>query len=399
MGGSTPVIAAQQRGFRRSYLRASLSAGMHHHSLKFGGDAYYAPVGEALQYQITNPGDFDNETPLTFRFSDHRLDREQSLFAQDTMRYGNLTVSAGLRFDHYSLVVNANASSPRTGIAWYWPKADLLFRFSYDRVFITPAMENLLLASSPQVDVVDPNVLRVPVQPSRGNFYEAGFSKGISGKMRLDASFYRRTFNNFADDDVFLNTGISFPISFDSALIQGVDVKLNLPQWRNWSGFLSYSNLAGTAALPVVGGLFLGDEALGAIGAKGSFPVTQDQRNTARAYLRRQVHPRFWISTVAQYGSGLPSEADSGDISSLIGQYGPQIIARVNFGAGRVRPNFSPDASAGVDISKRESRSLAFQISGQNLTDRLNVINFAGLFSGTAIAPPRSVNASLRYEF
>jgi hypothetical protein len=71
-----------------------------------------------------------------------------------------------------------------------------------------PAMENLLLSSSSEVDVVDPHVARIPVQPSRGNFYEAGFSKGISGKMRSNASFYRRTFNNYADDDVFLNTGV-----------------------------------------------------------------------------------------------------------------------------------------------------------------------------------------------
>lgn len=394
---ATPIIAAQQRGFRRSYLRAALSANKSHHDLKFGGDAYYAPVTEALQYQITDPSFFDDGTPLTFNFNDRRLDREQSLFAQDTMRYGNFTLSAGLRYDHYSLVVKANAWSPRTGIAWYWPKADLLFRFSFDRVFITPAMENLLLSSSPQVDVVDPDVLRIPVQPSRGNFYEAGFSKGIFGKMRLDTSFYKRTFNNYADDDVFLNTGISFPISFHSADIKGIDVKLDLPKWRGFSGFLSYSNMIGTARLPAVGGLFLGD--LGEISGTGSFPVSQDQRNTARARLRYQVHPRIWIATTAQYGSGLPSEADSGDILSLIQQYGQQIVDKVNFSAGRVRPNFSFDASLGVDVWKREHRALTFQITAQNLTDRLNVINFAGLFSGTAIAPPRSVDAKLRYNF
>ena len=33
------------------------------------------------------------------------------------------------------LVVNANAWSPRTGPCGVWPKADLLFRFFYDRVF------------------------------------------------------------------------------------------------------------------------------------------------------------------------------------------------------------------------------------------------------------------------
>lgn len=394
---STPIIAAQQRGFRRSYLKVSVSATKRRHDLKFGGDAYYAPVSEALQYLITDRTYFDAGTPLAFNFYDHKLDREQSLFAQDTLRYGNLTLTAGLRYDHYSLVVRANAWSPRTGIAWYWPKADALFRFSYDRVFITPAMENLLLSSSPQVDVVDPTILRIPVQPSHGNFYEAGFSKGILGKVRLDASFYRRTFKNYADDDVFLNTGIDFPISFRSADIKGIDVKLDLPRWRGFSGFLSYSNLIGTAELPAVGGLFLGD--LGAINATGTFAITQDQRNTARARVRYQVHSRVWIAAMAQYSSGLPSEADSSDIPSLIQQYGRQIVDKVNFSAKRIRPNFSFDASLGLDVWRRESRAVTLQISGQNLTDRLNVINFAGLFSGTAIAPPRSIDARLRYEF
>ena len=162
-------------------------------------------------------------------------------------------------------------------------------------------------------------------------------------------------------------------------------------------GFLSYSNMIGIAQLPAIGGLFLGD--LGDVGATGSFPISQDQRNSVRARVRYQVHPRFWIATIAQYGSGLPSEADSSDIPSLIQQYGQQIVDKVNFSAGRVRPNFSFDASLRVDVWKRESRAVTFQISGQNLTDRLNVINFAGLFSGTAIAPSRSVNARLRYDF
>jgi hypothetical protein len=34
-----------------------------------------------------------------------------------------------------------------------------------------------------------------------------------------------------------------------------------------------------------------------------------------------------------------------------------------------------------------------------NLTNRLNVINFAGLFSGTAIAAPRSFSLRLTTEF
>jgi len=39
------------------------------------------------------------------------------------------------------------------------------------------------------------------------------------------------------------------------------------------------------------------------------------------------------------------------------------------------------------------------QIEVRNLTNRFDVINFAGLFSGTAIAAPRSAAVRLRYDF
>lgn len=222
---ATPIIVAQQRGFRRSYLNAGVSVQKHRHDIKFGGDAIYAPVTEALQYRITGTSFFDGRTPLTFDFFDYRLDRERALWAQDAMRFGNFTVSTGLRWDHYSLVVHQHAFSPRLGFAYYVRPTGTVFRFSYDRVFQTPAAENLLLSSSPQVDQLHSQVLRIAVQPSRGNYLETGFSQNIFSKARLDVSFYRRSFVNFADDDVFLNTGISFPITFSSAQLRGVDVK------------------------------------------------------------------------------------------------------------------------------------------------------------------------------
>jgi outer membrane cobalamin receptor len=398
---SSPIIAFQQRGFRRTYLASNLAAHKGRHEIKIGGDAYYAPVTEALQYHITKPSYFDTGTPQNFDFFDHAIDREQSLFAQDTMHFGNLTLSTGLRWDHYAVLVKDNAWSPRLGAAWYWPKGDIVLHVSYDRAFLTPALENLLLASSPQVDSLDPLVLRVPVKPSKGNFYEAGFTKGIAGKLRLDGTVYRRTFRNFADDDVFLNTGISFPIAFHNAQVHGVDVKLDLPRWGAFSGFLSYSNMAGTAQLPVTGGLFLGDSAQGVLGGRNTFPISQDQRNTARARLRNQLHPRVWMALTAEYGSGLPTDLNPNeiDISSLVTQYGQPIVDKVNFSAGRVHPNFSLSASLGAELWKREKQNLRLQAEGENLTDRLNLINFEGLFSGTAVAPPRSGSLRLQYSF
>src|SRR5207245_8113017 len=127
-------------------------------------------------------------------------------FVQDLIHVGNWTASLGLRWDHYQLLANQNALSPRLGVARYFPEAGLIVHLSYDRVFQTPAFENILLASSPEVVTLNPNVLRLAVEPSHGNYYEVGATKAFGDKLKLDVNYFRRYVNNFADDDQLLNT-------------------------------------------------------------------------------------------------------------------------------------------------------------------------------------------------
>ena len=395
---ATPILAVQDRGFREGYAKATISAHLGRHELKAGVESDFGSVREALGYQITDPNAFDPDTPPLFQFADRRQDREQALFVQDLVRLGNWTISAGLRWDHYRLITDESAVSPRLGLAWYWRAADLVLRASYDRVFQTPAFENLLLASSPAVASLNDNVLRLPVRPSLGNFYEAGFTKGLFGKLRIDGNFFRRAVDNFADDDVLLNTGVSFPIAFRKAEIHGVEAKVELPRWGPLSGSIGYTNMLGVGYLPVVGGLFLGGDANTLPGSVSRFPITQDQRNTARGRLRYQVVPRAWMALGSSYGSGLPVEF-GGSQQDAIAQYGQRIVDRLNFDRGRVRPSFSLDLSAGADLLKNDKRTVRLQGDMQNLTNRLNVIDFAGLFSGTAIAAPRSYTLRLSAEF
>ncbi len=395
---STPIIAAQQRNFRELYVKGNIS--VHHgiHEFKAGADLDYASIHEQFSDTITDPSQFDPDTPTHFNFSGHGLDREQALYVQDLMRLGRWTLSAGLRWDHYSLVVDRNAFSPRLGIAWYWPRADLVFHGSYDRVFQTPAAENLLLASSAAVASLNPEVLRLPVEPSHGNFYEAGIAKGFLGKVKLDVNSYYRTFDNYADDDLLLNTGVSFPIAFRRGTIYGTEAKLDLPTWGRLSGQLSYSNMVGFGYTPVTGGLFLGDDASNALANTGRFPISQDQRNTVSTRFRYQVVSRAWVAFGGAYGSGLPTEFD-GTIQDAIQQFGQQIVDRVDFARGRVRPSLSLGASLGTDLIRREHLLVHLQADIQNFNNRLNLINFAGLFSGTGVGPPRSYGLRLGIEF
>ncbi|HXM92127.1 MAG TPA: TonB-dependent receptor, partial [Candidatus Dormibacteraeota bacterium] len=397
---ATPVIVSQSRGYREGYARADLVGHKGHHNWKTGVDSLFTPVHEALSYTITDPTQFDPATQQQFQFADHRWDIEPSAYVQDELHLGNWNVSAGLRFDHYGFVVHESAWSPRLGVSRYVSSLNLLLHASYDRVFQTPAMENLLLASSAQLNAIDPIVLRLPVRPARGNYYEVGATKSVSGKLRIEANIFRRDFHNYPDDDTLLDTGVSFPIAFSHARIFGEELRLEVPEWGRFSGYLSYSNQSGIGSGPITGGLFLGSSAVGALTDASQFAVSQDQRNTARARVRFQAEKRVWVATSAQYGSGLPATLSSTETQGfLLAQYGSAIVDRVNFDRQRTRPTFSLDIAAGAQLYRKELRSAALQIQVSNVTGRVNLLNFASLFSGTAVSIPQSISGGLKLTF
>ena len=400
-GLATPVVISQQRGFRQGYGRLTLAGSHGAHDWKIGADAIFNPVHEAVQYAITNPALFDPGTAQRFNFADHRTDVEPAVFAQDTMHWKNWNVSLGARYDHYHFLLDQSAWSPRVAVSRYFSRTGVLVHVTYDRVFQTPALENLLLASSSQLDAVSPLVVRLPVQPARANYYELGVTKGFRGQVRLDANLFRRDFRNYSDDDTLLNTGISFPIADANARIEGVEGKLTLPRWGRFSGSISYANQLGVGQGPITGGLLIGSEAVAGAPDNSRFWVSQDQRNTAHGRLRFEATSRLWLATETSYGSGLPVELDTGDTdySFLLAQYGPAILGQVDFARQRVQPSYSIDGGAGLDVYKKEGRKVSLQLQGSNLTNHLNVINFASLFSGTAIGAPRSFGVRLKLAF
>jgi len=127
--------------------------------------------------------------------------------------------------------------------------------------------------------------------------------------------------------------------------------------------------------------------------------VTQDQRNSLRARVRFQAPRRIWLAMGAQYGSGLPADIGNANVSNLLAAFGQQISGSRDLARRRVRPNLALDGRRAQKSITKESRSAALQIQVANLANRLNVINFASLFSGTALGEPRSVSASLRLTF
>ena len=443
---SVPVYVEQHNSFREGYFKAGVTLDRGHHEFKAGVETDNMFLHENTCYTVTEDDDddvvprlnhfarlnrprlaevarplprasadfaagciavSDNDNP-PFIYQDQRPDLEQAVYVQDLIRLNKWTISAGLRWDHYQLILNKQQVQPRFSISRYFPAANMVFHFSYDRIFQTPSSENILLSSSTQVESIDPtDFLRLPVKPSKGDYYEGGLSTVFAKHLKLDANYFRRFVNDYADDDQINSTSISFPIAFRKAIIYGAEGKLEVPDWHHFSGFASYSYEVGNVWNPVTGGLFLGDDADSAASAlTGHFPDSQDQRNTVRGRARYQVIPRLWIAGGVQYDTGLPFEFSCDPslttqecIQGQADQYGQDVVDRINFDRGRILPSFQVNASAGADLYSNDRVKMHIQADGENLNNVVDVIDFGGLFSGNAIGPARSFSLRLTTSF
>jgi outer membrane receptor for Fe3+-dicitrate len=399
---SWPLYATQHNYFNEIYFNGSVAVHHGRHEFKVGVESDNTFLNENTSYvmpycdNLANPqcpitlGIFDSGA-TTFAFTGSRPDLEQAAYVQDLIRLGNWTINAGVRWDHYQLLVNQNAVSPRLAISRYFPTLGLNIHGAFDRIFQTPSFENILLGSSPQAETIDTSVPAVllPVKPSHGDYYEAGLTKVFFNKVRVDANMFRRDVNNYADDSQLLSTGISFPIAFRYAILYGAEGKIETPHWGPFSGFASYSYIVGNAWNPVTGGLFLGDDASDAVTqTTGYSPDSQDQRNTVRARAFYQAASRLWFAVGADYNTGLPFEADLTP-QQYATEYGQTVINHLNFNRGRISPYFTQNLTVGADLLKHEKFTTRFQGDIANIGNTLELIDFGGLFSGNAIGPGR----------
>ena len=125
--------------------------------------------------------------------------------------------------------------SPRIGAIYYVPKTKTALRASFNRLYMPPQVENLLIASSHQARNLSPFAASgggEDIFPEKLSTWEVGFAQQIPGALRLNVTYWWRRFRNIDDPNVLLGTTIIFPNSVARAEAKGLDVRLDVPLRR-----------------------------------------------------------------------------------------------------------------------------------------------------------------------
>jgi len=406
-----PVSASQRRRHLRTGILLNLTHWAGGHTLKAGADAQRVAPREFFSFFVTDEEfgeevdlsdlalEFDRENP--FLFQERAVRGQGSVFLQDTFSLGrNLTINAGVRFDHTAVMVSAAQVSPRAGAAFLVPYSQTVLRASYNRLFMPPQIENLLLSSSEQARRLSPfatpeGMGGARVAPERQHAFEVGFGQPFGDWFQLNAAYWWRLVRNYADPNVFLGTTVIFPNSVAEGKAQGLEARIDFPQRRGWSGYLSYSNARVFQVGPINGGLFLEEEVI-EIGPGTKFNPDHDQRNTGGFGMIYEHPSGFWVGLSGRHESGAPLEVELDELDELRERPGAELV---NFERGRVKPRTLFDFSLGKDFFSERRITLRTQFDIRNLANRPFAYNFGNPFSGTHFGHPRMWSGRIRIGF
>lgn len=420
----TPVQADQNRSLANYGLNASIGKTYGVHELKAGIQAKSFPISERFRFGITDPAYNDpasdtynpNLAPydLTrggtyFQFDGSRTGTYLAGYIQDTIRLDGLTVSAGLRYDHNHLFETETQLAPRIGAAYVSRPTNTVLRASYNRMFITPQYENILLSSSAQAASLTPPEIQDSNQLGFGHLYNVserhdaynvGFQQGIGSKIRLDVSWWWRKVTNAADQDQFFNTGIVFPLNFKGGDLHGWNVRLDMaPVLGGLQGYLSVGHVRAIYEPPFVGGLFLDSGALDSLTA-GPFLIDHDQDIQEQLGLFYDLaETGFWLGVTQRYDSGLVTDAGTqADVLSNPDTAYADPYIRYDQDPQRVKGRTVWSFSLGARLQKY-GLPLEVQLDLLNAFDEKGLYNFQSVFGGTHVIPPRTIAGRVRYVF
>ena len=269
----TPLFAAQDRRNVRLGDRRRSDAIARTTHFEVGMEASRVSLREFFTFAVTDEEEAEehdiSDAALEFDRDDpFRVQRTHDAFSlcrllQDTFTpLKNLTSARACVTTIPTCLSPISSSVRELAQSIFIEKTSTAFRGSFNRLYMPPQVENLLLASSEQARQLSPFATpagggSAVVHPEKVSAYEVGFAQDVFGLFKFDAAYWHRSFRNYDDPNVFFNTTIVFPNSVAAGFARGVDARIDVPERRGWSGYVSYGNARILQTGPINGGLFL----------------------------------------------------------------------------------------------------------------------------------------------
>jgi hypothetical protein len=453
-GGSSATLN-QQRKLTNAGVRSDVSYVKGIHNIKAGVTFAHTFLTENFNFGITDPAFNDPASPtfdpvlapfdLTrggslFPFHGHTDIKQIAFYIQDAITKGNWAFNLGFRGDLYRGIVHDTQPEPRLGIGYNIKKTSTVVRVAYSRIQATPFNENLILAS---VGASNPMITgavggagsQPPIRAGFRNQFNAGFQQAFGKFLVVDADYFWKYTRNGYDFSAFANTPVFFPIAWHNSKLDGVSVRVSLPNYHGLTAFAVLAHVRSRYFFPQVGGL--GDT----VTSGSAFRIDHDQAFNQTTHLQYQPWPKLpWIAMNWRYDSGLVASNSNladfptalgfldADQQAAIGLFcGSQVATLANpivscpagtpsgaklvniplVGKGdvdqnptRVTPRNLFDASVGDDnVFGKDHYKWSLRFTVVNLTNKKTLYNFLSTFSGTHFVTPRTYTAEIGFHF
>ena len=480
----TPTTLAQSRRLQNAGLKLDFSYSKGIHNIKAGANFYHTFLHEGFSLGVTDPtfnavcldnsgapvvdptvldpacgGVNQKQNPnfqpgllphdlsrggSPFLVNGHTDIKQEAFYLQDNINWKDWSFSVGARGDIYHGLSHRNMFEPRVGGSYNIKKTGSVLRVAYSRLMLTPYNENLIVSSSTGIGGLANNLSAFgqnPLIPAKRDQYNAGFEQSFGKFFILDADYVWKYTDPDFDFDVVLNTPLTFPIQWKRSKIDGVAVRLTVP---NYHGFSAYSVIGHTRSRffgPEVGGIIFNNPAN--VGSTEPFRIDHDQafqQTTHFSYQPKKTGP--WYSFNWRYESGqvaghAPFATDTTtpvDLTFLTPDQ--QAQAQITCGGvratlnaplsscapsqlssplltipkpgtqnpdknpARIAPRTMFDTSVGWDNVLRGDRyktNVSFTVV--NLTNQYSLYNFLSTFSGTHFVTPRTYEGQIAFVF
>jgi hypothetical protein len=100
----------------------------------------------------------------------------------------------------------------------------------------------------------------------------------------------------------------------------------------------------------------LGTDAANGLTDTRRFPISQNQRQHDSRKNPFSPIRKVWFAVSGQYGRGLSADIDDEDPNSLLAEFGPALLTRVNLARDRVRPSALDAIHKNHESSQRDQR-------------------------------------------